>query len=125
MRAVTSFVIFATGLVLSLASSEALAAAGFLKGERDQGMSKICFYDVLGEIHTLNVSSVSLCPLSRNFDITPSVPAQRGYDSSGKTGFLQGERVQGLSKICYYDVLGETYALTISSVRLCPLNHRF
>ena len=46
-------------------------------------------------------------------------------DAGAVIGFLEGEREQGLSKICYYDVLGETYALTISSVSLCPINHQF
>ena len=105
--------------------ADAGAVIGFLEGEREQGLSKICYYDVLGETHTLNVSSVSLCPLSQDFDIMPAIPASRGYQSGAKTGFLQGEREQGLSKICYYDVLGETYALTISSVSLCPINHQF
>jgi len=112
-------------VLLSLAPDTASAATGFLKGEREQGLSKICFYDVLGETHTINVSSVSLCPLSQNFDVMPKAPAQREYGSGGKTGFLKGEREQGLSKICFYDVLGETYALNVSSVSLCPLNHRF
>lgn len=104
---------------------KAQAAVGFLQGERTEGMSKICFYDVLGETHTLNVSAVTLCPLSQNFDIMPDVPAERGYYSGGRTGYLQGERTQGLSKNCYYDVLGETHALTISSVKLCPITHKF
>ncbi len=125
MKAIAVLAIMATGILIGSVPSTANAATGFLKGERDEGLSKICFYDVLGETHTLNVSSVSLCPLSYNFDITPDVPAQRQYESGGKTGFLSGEREQGLSKICYYDVLGETYALTISSVMLCPLTHRF
>jgi len=30
----------------------------------------------------------------------------------------------GLYKICYYDCLGELAAITISSVRLCPLTIR-
>jgi hypothetical protein len=55
----------------------------------------------------------------------PRAPEQQGYSSGGKTGFLKGEREQGFSKICFYDVLGETYALNVSSVSLCPLNHRF
>lgn len=115
-----------TGACLSVASSDTSAAVGFLKGERPQGLSKICFYDVLGETHTLNVSSVSLCPLNHNFEIMPKVPDQSNSGSyGGKTGFLKGERMQGMSKICFYDVLGESYALTISSVSLCPLSRRF
>ncbi|TDQ56503.1 hypothetical protein EDC45_1908 [Mesocricetibacter intestinalis] len=56
------------GLVATLSLiSSAYAATGFLKGERTDGMNKICYYDVLGSTYTLNVSSVSLCPLTHNF----------------------------------------------------------
>ena len=41
------------------------------------------------------------------------------------TGFLSGERTSGMNKICYYDVLGSTYTLNISSVALCPLSAEF
>ena len=125
MKTLTATAVLTGGLLLATLSSDAVAATGFLKGESNEGMSKICFYDVLGETHTINISSVKLCPQTHNFAITPNVPAQRGYGSGGKTGFLKGERAQGMSKICYYDVLGEDYALTISAVKLCPLNHRF
>jgi len=35
--------------------------------------------------------------------------------------FKSGERVSGMNKICYYDCLGSTVAINISSVSLCPL----
>lgn len=38
------------------------------------------------------------------------------------TGFLKGERVSGMNKICYYDHLGSTVALNVKSYELCPLN---
>lgn len=37
------------------------------------------------------------------------------------TGFLSGERTSGMKKICYYDTLSGTVAITISAVELCPL----
>jgi len=125
MKTLTTMVVLTCGLLLAAVSADAVAATGFLKGERNEGLSKICFYDVLGETHTINVSSVRLCPQTQNFDIMPKVPAQSDYGSGGKTGFLKGDHEQGLSKMCYYDVLGESYALTISAVKLCPLSHRF
>jgi hypothetical protein len=41
------------------------------------------------------------------------------------TGFLTGERVSGMNKICYYDVLGDTYTLNVKSYELCPLTYNF
>lgn len=36
--------------------------------------------------------------------------------------FKTGEQESGMSKICYYDCLGSTYAITISNIALCPLS---
>ena len=38
------------------------------------------------------------------------------------TAFLTGDETSGMNKICYYDHLGSTVAITISSVKLCPLS---
>lgn len=35
--------------------------------------------------------------------------------------FKTGEQISGMNKICFYDCLGSTAAITISSVSLCPL----
>lgn len=34
---------------------------------------------------------------------------------------LQGERVSGMNKICYYDCLGSEVAITVKATDLCPL----
>ncbi len=41
------------------------------------------------------------------------------------TGFLTGSRVSGMSRVCYYNHLGDSVAITIKSTQLCPLNFRF
>lgn len=38
--------------------------------------------------------------------------------------FSTGERSDGMYKICYYDCLGDTVAITIGRVELCPLSIR-
>ena len=40
---------------------------GFLKGEYQDGMTKICVYDVLGRKEELRINSVALCPLNHQF----------------------------------------------------------
>ena len=40
-------------------------------------------------------------------------------------GFYKGESTQGLSRICYYNVLGDTRAITISSSGTCAPTFRF
>jgi hypothetical protein len=39
---------------------------GFLKGEYQDGMTKVCVYDVLGEQRAIRVNSISICPLNPN-----------------------------------------------------------
>lgn len=45
---------------------------------------------------------------------------QREYKVAA-TCFHKGEQTSGMNKICYYDCLGGTVAITISSISLCPL----
>ena len=103
--------------------ADANAVTGFLKSESDQGGSKVCFYDVLGETHTLNVPSTGVCPVNYQFEVIPRAPAKPPAD--GKTGFFKREQEQGLTKICYYDVIGETHMITISAVSQCPITYTF
>ena len=35
--------------------------------------------------------------------------------------FKTGEQTSGMNKICYYNCLGSTAAITIGAVQLCPL----
>jgi hypothetical protein len=46
-------------------------------------------------------------------------PAQ---EASAVMCFKTGERTSGMNKICYYDCLGSTVAITIRSTELCPLS---
>lgn len=40
------------------------------------------------------------------------------------TAFLTGEVESGMHKICYYDHMGDTVAITIRWSKLCPLTIR-
>ncbi|WP_261837161.1 hypothetical protein [Vibrio ishigakensis] len=113
-------------LLLSAFAAYALPASattGFLESESTQGFSKVCFYDVLGEIHSLNLGSTDLCPLTHEFEITPKL--QQPSSDANKTGFFKEEKTQGFSKLCSYDVLGDTYVLTIGSTEICPQTYKF
>ena len=43
-----------------------VAVICFKSGEQTAGMNKICYYDCLGSQTAINISSVSICPLSIN-----------------------------------------------------------
>jgi hypothetical protein len=40
---------------------------GFLKNEYQDGMTKVCVYDVLGEQRAIRINSTSICPLGPKF----------------------------------------------------------
>lgn len=40
---------------------------GFLQGEYQDGLTKVCVYDVLGQRRAVRLSSVSLCPQTYQF----------------------------------------------------------
>ena len=44
---------------------------------------------------------------------------------AGGFGLLKSQRIDGMNKICYYDVLGSTYTLNVKSYELCPLTYNF
>lgn len=127
------------GLILSVTTAHA-GITGFLSGEQESGMNKICMYDVLGDTYTLNLSSVSLCPMSHEFEMSTSRRntqindlSQKLYNQRNstfqnrteKTGFFVREISDGFNKICVYDVLGDAHTYNTSSVSLCPLNKKF
>lgn len=41
--------------------------AGFLQGQYQDGMTKVCVYDVLGQKKALRIGATSLCPLNPTF----------------------------------------------------------
>jgi hypothetical protein len=41
--------------------------------------------------------------------------------AAAATGFLTGEQISGQNKICFYNVLGSAYAVTVRSFDVCAL----
>jgi hypothetical protein len=130
------------GFLLSTPAGVSAQTTGFKTSERTTGMTKQCFYDVLGSSHTLTVSSVDLCPLTIKVQTQSARPAAV-FDSSASsprtqrtihpapapppapstiTAFKTGERTTGMTKQCFYNGLGSTYTETVRSVDLCPLS---
>jgi hypothetical protein len=95
----------------------------YSQGERVSGMNKICYYDCLGSAYAQTQSAVSLCPL------TVRGPGGAGGAQSPRppappvrtTCFARGEQISGMNKICFYDCLGSSHAVTRSATSLCPL----
>jgi len=78
-----------------------------------KGNMRYCKYSD-GKIYSFN--SIELCRLS----IEGSAPGLgRGV------GFLNREYIDGMTKVCVYDVLGERKAKRVNSTDLCPLTINF
>lgn len=52
----------------------------------------------------------------------PESPPRSEGVKLAATCFFNREVTSGMNKICYYDCLGGEVAITISSVKLCPLS---
>ncbi|CAM4053858.1 hypothetical protein [Vibrio neonatus] len=110
-------------MLFVLLSANAQAATGFLKSKDTQAFTQVCYYDVLGDTHSLNIKSTDLCPLTYEFDTLPKL--SKPAPSAKKTGFFKDDETSGFSRLCSYDVLGDTYVLTIGSTEICPLTYQF
>ena len=78
-----------------------------------QGNVRQCKYDN-NQIYTVN--SINLCPMSVD---GPSPGMGNG------TGFYKRTYMDGMTRVCVYDVLGNQRAIRINSTDICPLNQEF
>jgi hypothetical protein len=104
-------ILIACGLLLPL---PALAWTYFLQADLGvRGLMRYCRYSN-GRTYTVNATEI--CPISTE-DSSP------GFGQG--LGFLQGEYLDGMTKVCVYNVLGERKAIRLPSTSLCPLNQQF
>jgi hypothetical protein len=78
-----------------------------------KGVMRYCQYSN-GKVYAVN--AVDICKIS----IEDSAPGfGRGQ------GFLKGEYQDGMTKVCIYDVLGETKSLRVGGTTICPAAPKF
>ena len=63
--------------------------------------------------------------MTKKIAVLAIVTAMLSTPTLAALGFLTGERVDGMNKICFYDVLGSTYTLNIDSYEICPVSYNF
>ena len=78
-----------------------------------QGMVRRCRYSD-GQVYTVN--SINLCPMSVK---GPSPDMGIG------TGSYQGTYLDGMTRVCVYDVLGNKRGIRVNSTDICPLTQDF
>jgi len=78
------------------------------------GLVRVCKYSN-GKLYSYNATT--LCPQSVEEDGPPTTGHAVGYKS--------GEYQDGMTKVCVYDVMGNTRSVRIGGTELCPLNYEF
>jgi len=83
------------------------------------GQFHLCKYSN-GKVYSVN--AIDLCPLQVQDEGPPAVGS---YQPPSQLGFKTGEYLDGMTKVCVYNVLGHTEGLRIGAVEMCPLSHDF
>ena len=107
-----------SALFLFSFSCASLAGTGFLQGEEISGLNKICYYRGASGTFAITQRAASVCRPSADDGRGSSAGLQR-QRSSGGTGFLQGEEINGLNKICYYRGASGRFAITQRAASVC------
>ena len=108
---------------LSMFSSYAAAETqtGRLSGQEIVGHTKTCYYNVLGSIHTTTIANLEICPASLEIEMPLQGENDAAETEEGGTAFKTGEKLAGMTKICFYVHMGSQYTKTVSNTTLCPL----
>jgi hypothetical protein len=83
-----------------------------------QGLFHLCRYSN-GKVYSFNATT--LCPLQ----VQDNGPPAFAGSPPQRVGFKAGEYMDGMTKVCVYNVLGDSQAIRIGAVELCPLTHNF
>ena len=70
---------------------------------------------------TMNFTIAALIALAPAAAPPPDAPPIT-YPDVAATCFKSGEQTSGMKKICYFNCLGSTVAITVDSSQLCPLS---
>lgn len=67
--------------------------------------------------------AVALCASTAYAD-EPAPPEEQAFSpiQTAAVCFFQGEQRSGMNKICYYNCMGSTVAINVSSIAFCPLS---
>ena len=80
------------------------------------GLFHLCQYSD-GKVYSFNATQ--LCPLQISQDGTQT------SGTVGPVGFKAGEYMDGMTKVCVYNVLGNTKAVRVGGTEICPQTYQF
>jgi hypothetical protein len=100
--------------VLVAGSTAARANEVFLQADLGiHGMQHLCRYSD-GNIYSFNATDT--CPTSVNLP---------GFVAGGMTGFLSGQYEDGMTKVCAYNVGGQTRLIRLNAYEVCSPSYTF
>lgn len=107
----------AVGILSLSVPRPALALTYYLSSDLGvHGVFHLCKYSN-GVVYSFN--ALQLCPLQVQDNGPPGVGA------GNLVGFKTGEYVDGMTKVCVYNVMGKLKSIRIGSVDMCPLSYNF
>lgn len=108
--------------VLLASIGSAFAGTGFLKSEETSGLNRICYYDGATGGFAKTISSSSLCPLTADDGRSLSAETSQENKSNSTSGFLSGEKTNGLNKTCFYDSARGSFTKNVRPAQICPIS---
>ena len=115
-----------------------ISAAQFLKEQYVDGFNRICIYSTIQGDQALQIGGAEMCPMSLSstqdrsnyYGNSNSYGNSQLYNNNSgftqtMTGFLEGERMSGMNKICFYSTVRGTMPVNVKSYEWCPNSYRF
>lgn len=121
MRTALSAALFTVAIIAACAAAfPAWGMTYFLSADLGvHGLVHVCRYSN-GKLYSFNATE--LCPMQVEDEGQPAIGS---YQPPAQVGFKTGKYLDGMTKVCVYNVLGHTEAIRIGSTELCPLSHNF
>lgn len=117
MRYITTCLLCAAGALMFIIPVPASALNYYLSSDLGvHGLFHLCQYSD-GNVYSFNATQ--LCPLQISDNGPPTAA------SGSSTGYKAGEYVDGMTKVCVYNVLGTLKSIRIGAVELCPQTYNF
>lgn len=88
--------------------------------EKDLGVEGFIRHCQYSNDQVYTVQSTDICPMSVRDEGISSYGGNSRY-----VGFSKGDYLEGMSKICVYDVLGDTQHVRFDATDICPPTYEF
>ncbi len=95
---------------------------GLTQDKGVQGTVRICEY-ANGKDYTVNATS--MCPMTVTDDLSSMAQDSGNVPPPTITGTYVGSYMDGMTKICVYEVMGTKRAIRVDAPDMCPMSQAF